>query len=154
MKNLIIIFLGVILTSCGFKVVERSTFDNFSISNVITEGDKRINFNLKNKLSFASSENEKKLIQISLNTSKDKNVKERNIKNEITKYKIKITVNVTCTEISNGGKFKFSKSKSGDYSVSNQYSQTLSNEKKLIELLTNKLADQILEELTIKLNAL
>ena len=59
MKNLIIIFLGVILTSCGFKVVERSTFDNFSISNVITEGDKRINFNLKNKLSFASSENEK-----------------------------------------------------------------------------------------------
>ncbi len=154
MKNLIIIFLGVILTSCGFKVVERSTFDNFSISNIITEGDKRINFNLKNKLSFASSENEKKLIQISLNTKKDKNVKERNIKNEITKYQIKITVDVTCTEVSNGEKFQFSKSKSGDYSVSNQYSQTLSNEKKLIELLTSKLADQILEELTIKINAL
>ena len=61
---------------------------------------------------------------------------------------------MSCTEVSNGEKFQFSKSKSGDYSVSNQYSQTLSNEKKLIELLTSKLADQILEELTIKINAL
>ena len=154
MRNLTIIFLLIVLTGCGFKVVERSNFDNFSISKIITEGDKRINFNLKNKLSYASSENEKKLIQISLKTDKDKNVKERNIKNEITKYQIKITVDVTCMEISNGTKFTFSKTKSGDYSVSNQYSQTLSNEKKLIELLTNKLADQILEELTIKLNAL
>ena len=154
MKKLIFIFLILILSSCGFKVVERSSFDDFSISNIITEGDKRINFNLKNKLSFASNENEKNLIQITLNTVKNKNVKERNIKNEITKYSIKIAVKVTCTEISNGSEFKFSKSESGDYIVSNQYSQTLGNEKKLVEILTNNLADQILEELKTKLNAL
>lgn len=154
MKKLIAILLTLVLTGCGFKVVQNSSFNNFSISDIITEGDKRINFSLKNKLSSASTENVNKLIQISLKTNKDKQVKERNIKNEITKYQIKITVNVTCTEISNGSEFEFSKSKTGDYSVSNQYSKTLSNEKKLVELLTNNIADQILNELKTKLNAL
>ena len=154
MKKLIAILLTLVLTGCGFKVVQNSSFNNFSISDIITEGDKRINFSLKNKLSLASTESVNKLIQISLKTNKDKQVKERNIKNEITKYQIKITVNVTCTEISNGSEFEFSKSKKGDYSVSNQYSRTLSNEKKLVELLTNNIADQILDELKTKLNAL
>ena len=154
MKKLIAILLTLVLTGCGFKVVQNSSFNNFSISDIITEGDKRINFRLKNKLSSASTESVNKLIQISLKTIKDKQVKERNIKNEITKYQIKITVNVTCTEISNGSEFEFSKSKTGDYSVSNQYSRTLSNEKKLVELLTNNIADQILDELKTKLNAL
>ena len=154
MKKLIAILLTLVLTGCGFKVVQNSSFNNFSISDIITEGDKRINFRLKNKLSSASTESVDKLIQISLKTNKDKQVKERNIKNEITKYQIKITVNVTCTEISNGSEFEFSKSKTGDYSVSNQYSKTLSNEKKLVELLTNNIADQILNELITKLNAL
>ena len=154
MKKLIAILLTLVLTGCGFKVVQNSSFNNFSISDIITEGDKRINFRLKNKLSSASTDSVNKLIQISLKTKKDKQVKERNIKNEITKYQIKITVNVTCTEISNGTEFEFSKSKKGDYSVSNQYSRTLSNEKKLVELLTNNIADQILNELITKLNAL
>ena len=154
MKKLIAILLTLVLTGCGFKVVQNSSFNNFSISDIITEGDKRINFRLKNKLSSASTDSVNKLIQISLKTKKDKQVKERNIKNEITKYQIKITVNVTCTEISNGSEFEFSKSKSGDYTVSNQYSKTLSNEKKLVELLTDNIADQILNELKTKLNAL
>ena len=154
MKKLITILLTLVLIGCGFKVVQNSSFNNFRISNINTEGDKRINFSLKNKLSLASTESVNKLIQISLKTNKDKQVKERNIKNEITKYQIKITVNVTCTEISNGTEFEFSKSKKGDYSVSNQYSRTLSNEKKLVELLTNNIADQILDELKTKLNAL
>ena len=154
MKKLIAILLTLVLTGCGFKVVQNSSYNNFSISDITTEGDKRINFSLKNKLSLASTESVNKLIQISLKTNKDKQVKERNIKNEITKYQIKITVIVTCTEISNGSEFEFSKSKTGDYSVSNQYSRTLSNEKKLVELLTNNIADQILDELKTKLNAL
>ena len=154
MKKLIAILLTLVLTGCGFKVVQNSSFNNFSISDIITEGDKRINYILKNKLLSASNESENKLIQISLKTNKDKQVKERNIKNEITKYQIQITIKVTCSEVSNGSEFEFSKSKTGDYSVSNQYSRTLSNEKKLVELLTDNIADQILNELKTKLNAL
>ena len=41
----------------------------------------------------------------------------------------------------------FSVQRGGDISVASQYSQTLSNEKKLTDLLTEKLADKIFEEL-------
>ena len=43
MKKLIAILLTLVLTGCGFKVVQNSSFNNFSISDIITEGDKRIN---------------------------------------------------------------------------------------------------------------
>ena len=42
--------------------------------------------------------------------------------------------------------------KTGIYNVSNRYSQTLSNEKKLTEILTNDVVDEIFDELSIKLN--
>ena len=43
-------------------------------------------------------------------------------------------------------------SKSGDYSVAEQYSQTLNNEKNLIEYLSEDIAEEILGELALKLN--
>ena len=46
MRKLIAILLIPVLAGCGFKVVEKSSFNNFSISDIITEGDKRINFKI------------------------------------------------------------------------------------------------------------
>ena len=42
---------------------------------------------------------------------------------------------------------KFEISKNGSYTVTSQYSQTLNNEKKLIKVLSEKLSEQIIEEL-------
>ena len=50
--------------------------------------------------------------------------------------------------------YEFSKTQSGEFNVTTQHSQTLNNEKKLIELLTESLADDILEELHVKINDL
>ena len=44
--------------------------------------------------------------------------------------------------------------KTGDYNVSSQYSQTLKNEKKVIEILSDDISDQILTQLTEILNDL
>ena len=83
-----------------------------------------------------------------LDTKKNKVVKERNIKNEITKYQVTLTTNVNLNEIGNKNLKTFSKSKTGEFSVLSQYSATLNNEKKLIEILTDELADEILDELS------
>ena len=53
-----------------------------------------------------------------------------------------------------GSKNEFSVIKSSDYNVANQYSKTLSNEKKSIDLLTNEIADDILDNLRLNLNDL
>ena len=56
-------------------------------------------------------------------------------------------------EINKNVSGSFSVNKSGDYNVGSQYSQTLNNEKKLTELLTDKLSEEILDEPGIRLNA-
>ena len=44
--------------------------------------------------------------------------------------------------------------KTGDYSVASQYSQTLANEKKLIDVLTDDVTENILNTIVLKLDDL
>ncbi len=153
MKKIIFILIFAILTSsCGYKVVKRGELANYDITEITSTGDKRVNFKIKNKLLLSSNRDEKKLISINLNTKKNKIIKEKNIKNEVTKYTIGINIEVEIKQIDKINFEKFSVSKSGDYDVSSQYSQTLNNEKKVTDLLTDKLSDEILNELEQRLN--
>ena len=147
-------FLLVLLSSCGFKVVKQSEFINYEVAEVITIGDKKINFKIKNKILSSSKKNESKLIKVLVETKKKKSVKEKNIKNEVTKYKVEIVSKVTLGEISSDYSTEFISSKTGEYSVSTQYSQTLSNEKKIIKLLTENISDEILDKIINRLNAI
>ena len=73
-----------------------------------------------------------------------KNIKEKNIKNEITKYQLIITVNIKLNSNKITNIKEFTLNEIGTYNVENQHTQTLSNEKKLIMLLSNNLAEKIL----------
>ena len=87
-----------------------------------------------------------------METKKTKKVKEKNIKNQITKYQITISTVTNYTNVNNNVTEQFTSSKTGDFSVEDQYSQTRSNEKNLINLLSNNLAAEISEVLKLKLN--
>ena len=101
------ILLTFFTFGCGFKVINKSELGNFDIAEINTTGEKRINFKLKNKLLFNSTKNDNKLIKIDLNTKKIKNAKEKNIKNEITKYEISIIVDVKFSLIQKVGNVEF-----------------------------------------------
>ena len=150
--SVINILVFLFLTSCGFKVINNNQLKEFSIADITTTGDKKINFNIRNKLLFNSKDNARKLIKIKLNTTKNKSIKEKNIKNEITKYEIVINVKVEFNVVMKNDFKNITVSKSGDYSVAEQYSQTLNNEKNLIEYLSEDIAEEILGELALKLN--
>ena len=150
--SVINILVFLFLTSCGFKMINNNQLKEFSIADITTTGDKKINYNIRNKLLFNSKDNAKKLINIKLNTTKNKSVKERNIKNEITKYEIVINVKVEFNVLMKNNFKNITVSKSADYSVAEQYSQTLNNEKNLIEYLSEDIAEEILSELALKLN--
>ncbi len=146
LKSVIIIFL---VTGCGFKVVNQSQIIDFNIDNISTAGDKRISYIIKNNLLPYSKSDGKKLLNIEIDINKNKSIKERNIKNEITKFQISITAFVQYRSEKNG---KFQISKRGNFNVSNQYSQTLNNEKKLIKMLSESIAESIIEELISRVN--
>ena len=141
-KFLLILFTSVIVSSCGFKVV-KNDFGSFDLTTINSTGDKKINFKIKNRITSYSKKNAEKLISIDLDTVKIKNIKEKNIKNEITKYQIKISVSLNFEEINTNKSGEIKIIKTGDYSVAKQYSQTLNNEKKLIDVLLSSITDEI-----------
>ena len=138
------------MTNCGFKIMNNSI--NFQIIEITEEGDKKINYYLKNKLSIYSNKSNENQIQINIKTNKAKTIKEKNISDQITKYEIRIDVFVDYDIIGTKTSNKFLVSKSGFYNVETRHSETLENEKDLINLLINDLAEEILDNLTTDLN--
>ena len=93
-KKVLQIAILIFVTSCGFKVINQSDLLNFYISDIESYGSKRINYKKKNKLLIINQDDDKKEIKLILNTKKTKTIKEKNIKNEITKYQITFNINV------------------------------------------------------------
>ena len=153
MRTIIISFILImILQSCGFKIVEQTDLGNFNIVEIDTQGEKRINHMIKNKLLFVSQKIEKNKIKIKINTIKNKSIKEKNIKNEVTKYNLSITSIVEYQDINEQTKETFTLSKSGNFAVEERNTQTINSEKELVKLLTERISSQIIDQLILRLD--
>ena len=144
----------LLLSGCGFKVLNQAGNIDFSIGEITTTGDKRIGFQIKNKLVLNKNEDFKKKIDLSIQANKKKIIKEKNIKNEITKYQIIIEVKVSILEVDSLSELEFTKSETGIYDVDAQFSKTIDNEKKLVKLLSASIAEDILDEIILMMNDL
>ena len=152
LKILILIFCMILTSNCGFKL--SNVQNNYNISEISTKGDKRINYKLKNKILNSSKKENENLILVNISTKKEKNIKEKNIGNEITKYEIIISSNIEFKRITDNNFNTFTVIEKGDYTISKRYSDTLNNEKSLINTLVNDLSDEIIQNLSLRLNDL
>ena len=150
-KSFLFLFLFATV-NCGFKVINESEKNKFSIQEIKTSGNKRINFKIKNNLLNYSKKNSRNILLIDLNTKKTKNIKEKNIKNEITKYEISLNINVEFNLINDDTNYKINLSNKGNYLVADSYSTTLNNEKKLTDDLIESISEKILKKISLKLN--
>lgn len=152
MKKLLTVLSLIFLYSCGFKIVNLSNFENYNILEIKTSGNNKVNYIIKNNFPKTQKNNNKKDIIISLQTKKNKDIKERNLKNEITKYEITIISNIEIIDINKNQIINFSKSVGGAYEISKQNLTSKSAEKELVEILSNQLAQEIIKEASLKLN--
>jgi len=150
-KSFLFLFLFATV-NCGFKVMDESEKNNFSIQEIRTTGDKRINFKIKNNLLNSAKKNNQNVLLINLNTKKTKNIKEKNIKNEITKYEIFLNVNVKFNLIDSDTNHEINLSNKGSYLIADSYSTTLNNEKKITNDLIENISEKILKKISLKLN--
>ncbi len=152
MKNLIFTIILIIITGCGFKIVDLSEKNKFNIAEINTVGEKRINYIIKNNLKKIVNNSNKTKISVFIKTEKERIIKEKNIKNEITKYEIVINNLIEVVKIDENKKYNFTISEAGVYDVSSQNSETRNNEKNLIKVLSEKLVNRIISEINIQLN--
>ncbi len=147
-----LLFVMFLTIGCGFKVLNEAQSNNFLIKDISVSGDKRINFKIKNNLLTYSKEDSQNEILININTSKEKNTKEKNIKNEITKYQINLRVELIIKLLNTGEEITLSISNNGDYLVAGSYATTLDNEKKLINNLIENTSEEIIKKINLELD--
>ncbi|MEC7137350.1 MAG: hypothetical protein VXW51_06355 [Pseudomonadota bacterium] len=144
-KGLLIIFF---IYGCGFKVIDPSNFQNFYINNIETTGDKRLGYQIKNKLSIKSKDSSKENINLYINVEKEKTVKEKSSSNEITKYLITVNLKVEVEHFDKIIKV-YNISEQKDYNVSSQYSQTIVNENQVIKSLNEILISKLIKKISL-----
>tara|TARA_A100001015_G_scaffold212953_1_gene238849 strand:- start:1066 stop:1539 length:474 start_codon:yes stop_codon:yes gene_type:complete len=151
-KNTFLIIIFLFLYQCGFKLVNYSELNNFKIEKIITEGENKINYKLKNYIQVISNNNSDTKIVLNLKSESKSSIKEKNSSNEVTKYQLEITTIINLRDLNTNRTDKFEFLVNGDYLVANKYSETLKNQEQLIENLTRKLSSEIKRELSQRLN--
>ena len=142
----------ITLLSCGFEVVKNSNINNFIIKEFKSSGDGRINYKIKNNLLMGSSPDSENFIFLNLQSEKRKTIKEKNIKNQITKYQITLTSKINLQSIKNAKKMKFNITESGEFLVGLNNLETINNEKIIIDRLTEELSEKILKRIHSEIN--
>lgn len=148
-KNIIILVLIVILTSCGFKHANQISNEKFTIAEVNITGEKRLGNKIKNEVMLSSGKNSVNLLYLNIEISKNKRVKERDEKNKITKYEMELITSVSISSNNNSDKKKYNFNNISEYIVENNYSDTLKNEKNALDSLVKKTSSDINRNLNL-----
>ena len=94
LKKFTYLLIFIICTTCGFKVLDKTLLNKFQIKEINSEGDKRINFLIKNNVSkLIDSKDPQELLELTIKSEKVKSIKEK-IKRIKTKYTITIITNI------------------------------------------------------------
>jgi|TARA_B100001063_G_C16712988_1_gene529075 hypothetical protein len=144
------VLIAFLFMGCGFKVLDQSQLKNFKILEISESGDKKSNFFIKNKLyNLLNSNNSANELIINIKTSKEKGVKEKNKKNQITKYNIKINSTIELNFINVNLKKTINLNKENFYNVNVNHDVTRNNEKNseknIIDELSQDMFNQILK---------
>ena len=135
--------IAILLSSCGFKIVDNQKLYNYTITDISLKGDNKIAFILRNNLEVKNNLEKREKVKLNIEVKKNKFIKEKNIKNNIKKYELSIVVNVKYNLDFSNKSGSFTVSKNGSYDVEEQYSKTINNENNLIVSLSNSLVEEI-----------
>ena len=151
-RSLIIIIFSLFLASCGYTVKNKFDRNNFKISEINLTGEAKINYKIKSRLIFADAENSKNALTVDIDTNKEKQIKNKNIKNEITGYYVTVTTKINYKFVGDLKENSFTIVERGDFKVSSNRLNTLKNEKNLIRILTDNTIEKIISRLNSSIN--
>ena len=155
-KILIFIFITIASTSCGFQTLDYKKIKNIHLNEISEEGNKSINFRIISDLKqlFSRDLNSIDKFDIHLKSKETISIKEKNKKNEITRYEITMECNLTIKHASSSEEININLVKSTDFRVGSKNLETIQREKKAKKQLIATLSDEIVENIVLKFNDL
>jgi hypothetical protein len=144
--------VGIFLVNCGFKTINNSYTNQVKIEEIETEGDSRVNIKIKDFLYLKSQRDTNKFVKIFIKSTKEKTIAEKNSKNKITKYKIKILTEVKYEEINNSKEGFFQINESRVFNVVDNNLKNFDTEKREIDTLSKIIAKEIYNILQLNFN--
>ena len=146
-KNFILLILFLFFSSCGYTPIFSKKDVNFSIENIEFLGDKDVKEKISHELSsYKNKPGKGKKISLVITNSKNTTIASKNSKGEAQTNRISVDVNVKIILAENNIVEK-NFSRSSIYDVIDRKSEQKLIENKLIENLSNEIAQQIIWEI-------
>ena len=147
-KNFILLNLFLFILSCGYTPIFSKKDVNFSIDNIELLGDKDVKKKINNALSnYKNKPDKEKKISLVITSLKNISIASKNSKGEAQTNRINIDVNVKIILAENNIVEK-NFSKSSIYDILDRKSEQKLVENKLIENLSNEIAQQVIFEIS------
>ena len=151
-KNFFLILLFILLSNCGFKVLDNTDINDFKIEKISSSGYSKVNFIIKKRLKDKTIGNSSNIVSINIDSKKSKIIKEKNLNKKIRKNEITIMSNFSIYFVGKNKNFEFKHSASADYLVSKNYADSLRTEKKIEKTLASTLANKIIKDINLIIN--
>ena len=146
-KIFTVLAILLFFSSCGYTPIFSKKDVNFSIENIEFSGDIDVKRNISNALfSYKNKPDKEKKISLVITSLKNTTIASKNSKGEALTNRINVDVNVKIILAKNNFIEK-NFNKTSIYTVINRKSEQKLTENKLIENLSNEIAQQIIFEI-------
>ena len=148
-KIIVLLFLPILLLSCGFKSVHQKGKSKIYLQNINIVGEKRIAYTLKNNISLISNKNSENKYDIQVKIDKRKKTKIKNLSGKTTRYSLSLSANMTLKDINKNTEVKKIFTQNTDYEVSTIHSDTINNEKNATKNILQQLSNDMINFIVI-----
>ena len=146
-RNLLFLIMLILFNQCGFKIIDTS-LSTLKIEKLEIEGYNKVNFLIKNNLLNKNRSSGGTVpIILQIETNRKKEIFEKNIRNEIKKYKIILNTKVKIKRSTQEKLSEFMISSNGDYRIETSSIQTAKNIINLEKKLSSEISKKIQQKL-------
>ena len=149
LKLLPILFLILLLYSCGYKKINSENFNNFKINKLEINGENKVTNKIKNNIEIYSDQKSRFIYDIKINLISKKESKIKNITGKTTRYSNELQADTLITNLETKIDYKKIFSSINDYDIGSTHSYTLNNEKNAIENNINYISNEIIKYLKL-----
>lgn len=154
-KKITFLIIFLFILGCGFKTFNYDETIPIKINSINYSGHKYLNFILKSKLQTLKKENSSNAsYNLNIDSSVNKSIYEKNIRNEITKYQLNFNVKITFIDQYSNIVKTFSINKTHNFDVGDYQTQTRTRERNNINRYSSIIGDEIIKRIVLEANDL